>query len=123
MRFHSHSLPRFPRPPFSSRTVGFPESGWRFWSGSGPFPRRRKLKHWLAYTPHLVGLTSQSWESDDTGTAGWGSEAFGLRVFGPANSESPFAAKRRYLSAGSLEGHLDGRYPIFFAPTSSCAGP
>src|SRR5579859_3925303 len=127
MRFHSHELPRFPRPPLSSRTVGFPESGWRFWPGSRPFPWRRKLKHWLAYTPHLLGLTTwlpnESWEPSTPVTAKRSSKAHRLCASGPANSESLFAAKRRYLSTGSLEGHLDGRCPVVFAHIGSCAEP
>lgn len=29
--FQRHNNPRFIKPPLSSRTVGFPESGWRLW--------------------------------------------------------------------------------------------
>ena len=36
-----HHDPRFRKPPFSSRTVGFPESGWRPW----PFPGRPSQYH------------------------------------------------------------------------------
>src|ERR1051326_3223634 len=58
MGFHSQLPPRFPTPPLSSRTVGFPESGWRAWyCDLGPSRNRLKLKHWLAYAPRLSSLT------------------------------------------------------------------
>jgi hypothetical protein len=41
--------PRFPRPPVSSQTVGFPESGWRPW----PIPSRPSHYHrGLSAGPH-----------------------------------------------------------------------
>jgi len=50
----------FPQAPLSSRTVGFPESGWQpVMCGSyhnTAFPEAWKLKRTLAYTPHTSGL-------------------------------------------------------------------
>ena len=49
----------FPQAPLSSRTVGFPESGWQpvmcGYYHSAAFPYARKLKCTLTYTPHAHG--------------------------------------------------------------------
>ena len=48
---------RFRKPPVSSRTVGFPESGWRPWpvlSPSRPSQSPSKLKRRLTYAPQVI---------------------------------------------------------------------
>ena len=56
-----HHRPRFPRPPVSSRTVEFLESGWRSWPiPRQAFPRPSRLKCRPTYTPHGSGLPAGS---------------------------------------------------------------
>jgi hypothetical protein len=58
---HFHHRPRFPRPPVSSRTVGFPESGWRPWRfPEQAFPLPLRLKCRPTCTPHGSGLPAGS---------------------------------------------------------------
>jgi hypothetical protein len=53
--------PRFPRPPVSSRTVEFLESGWRPWPiPKQAFPLPSRLKCRPTYTPHGPGLPAGS---------------------------------------------------------------
>lgn len=52
---------RFHKPPVSSRTVGFPESGWRPWHfPTGPSRKPPKLKRRLVCTPGDSGLPNGS---------------------------------------------------------------
>jgi hypothetical protein len=44
---------RFRKPPVSSRTVGFPESGWRPWLSLAAFPSTLMFKCSFTYTPTL----------------------------------------------------------------------
>ena len=45
------------------------------------------------------------------------------RLSWPPSTQSPFARNGRYPRRGSLEGHLEGRYPLVVAHTGSCAKP
>jgi len=76
----------------------------------------------LTYTPPDSGLPTSSsrlW-SDRTQSA--------LRP-GPAqrpkppSAESSFARRECYSPRGGIQYHLEGRYPLFIAHTSSCVGP
>src|SRR5262252_5504237 len=42
---------------------------------------------------------------------------------GPPSAQSSFAGHERYSRQGDVLHHLEGRYPFFLAPTSSCAKP
>src|SRR5262249_32918111 len=46
-----------------------------------------------------------------------------LTMRGPPSAQSSFAWHQRYSCQGGVERHLEGRYPSFIAPTSSCAKP
>jgi len=107
----------FPRASLQSRKVGFPDSGFRLGFPREAFPRCLKLKRSLAYTPTHSGLPpSSSLKSRLLRLAS-------LTVLGPPSAQSSFAWHKRYSCQGSVQHHLEGHYPFFLAPTSSCAKP
>jgi hypothetical protein len=72
------------------------------------------LRTW--FTPSLaIGSVTRT-------SLGSVSQASGRR-YGHHCTESPFAASRRYLSAGRITCDLDQRYPALIALTNSCARP
>ena len=81
------------------------------------FPRRGRLKHSLAYTPTRFGLPLDS--SLTRGSSDWTP----LATRGPPSAQSSFAWHKRYSCQGGVQHHLEGHYPFFIAPTSSCAKP
>jgi hypothetical protein len=115
--------PRFPGPPFSSRTVGFPESGWRLWH----FPIVPSLKGRNSsadsHTPLTFQVCPMARHGRNLSPAHSGSVSRPVLRLCPPSAESPFAPLKRYLSGNSLAGYLEGRYSFFFAQTSSCARP
>jgi hypothetical protein len=46
-----------------------------------------------------------------------------LTILGPPSAQSSFASHKSYSCQGGVKHHLEGRYPFFIAPTSSCAKP
>ena len=122
MGSHFHRDQRFPRPPLSSRTVGFPESGWRPRLSFATFPMHREN---LSVHPHtsspprfVANLDTHVLLSPFTRHR----VLMGCpRV--PAMAESRFAPSRRYLSGSSVDRHLSRRYPAVIAHTDSCANP
>ena len=46
-----------------------------------------------------------------------------LTILGPPSAQSSFAWHKRYSCQGGVPHHLEGHYPFFLAPTSSCAKP
>jgi hypothetical protein len=97
----------FPRAPLQSRKVGFPDSGFDLDYPRKAFPRRMKLKRSLAYTPTHSGLPRGS------SLKSWLLRLAPLTMLGPPSAQSQ----------GGVQRHLEGRYPFFFAPASSCAKP
>ena len=113
---------RFRKPPVSSRTVGFPESGWRPWLSLAAFPSTLMLKCSLTYTPTLTvcGKTrcglAPSPQSRLNVLVGLAPTA--------AMAESPFALFLRcYRSRRNVHRSLGQRYPALIATPGSCASP
>ena len=107
----------------SSRTVGFPESGWRPWLLSAI---ESSLQHRSLsvgpHTPLAPQVYSTARHHDDPRISGI-NVPLRDRQRCPPSAESPFALSRCYLSRGDIECHLEGRYPFVIAHTDSCAGP
>ena len=112
----------FPQAPLSSRTVGFPESGWQpSLVPTGPSPTSRGSNA-RSSTPREgvvipvarrpVRLPPWVWLWVQTVCPLWR----------PRRTESPFACAGRYPPQGGSH-HLRGHYPSFLAPTGSCAPP
>ena len=120
---HSRNLPRFPRPPLSSRTVGFPESGWRARHFPVALPMVAVAKALTCMHPSPPLFDQQFDPSFAIGTARRRSWSQRLLALKSTMSESPFAPGRRYLLGGNLVGYLEGRYPFFVAQTNSCVKP
>ncbi len=107
----------------SSRTVGFPESGWRPWllSAIESSLQRRSLSIG-PHTPLAPQVYSTARHHDDPRIRGI-NVPLRDRPRCPPSAESPFALSRCDLSRGDIECHLEGRYPFVIAPTGSCARP
>jgi len=103
-----------------SRTVGFPESGWRAWLFPQGLPCQPGDLSTNMHSP-LQPPVYPSLGTPPQLRRNWGS----VSPDGPANvsakSESPFAFSGCYPSKGDVYHHLRGRYPTVFAPTGSCA--
>jgi hypothetical protein len=100
-----HFRSRFREPPFSSRTVGFPESGWRPRLSPVGLPScvlhaSSKFKRWLAYTPTMLvcRLARHPWSMPHSSGTVSRCGSFGC----PPCAESPFAPLRRYLVGSDL---------------------
>jgi len=120
-RCHS---PRLRMPPLSSRTVGFPESGWRSTLSQSTFPRVRRFKSSPTYTHRTRGWSHCSIRAQLLSLTLW----FRLGVLQSAHdvpvlTESSFALPRRYLSKRRVNRYVDRRYSAFIATTNSCARP
>ena len=114
--------PRFRKPPVSSRTVGFPESGWRPWHflnrpsqhcrslSAGPHTPLTILVCLLPRNP--VNFRVHRALCPDTGPFGC-----------PPCAESRFAPAGRYPSGGNVYRHLARHYPHIIALAGSCARP
>ena len=117
--------PRFSKPPYDPRTVGFPESG----SGLGshgicqgePSPATRNCGAGAPFAPpswslHRSFATTQAPQNPAQSLAAcppsW-----------PPSAQSPFAQHGRYPRRGGLASRLEGRYPLVVAHTGSCARP
>jgi hypothetical protein len=119
-----HHRPRFSEPPISSRTVGFPESGWRPWPLAAVAPSLERRG--LSAGPHpprarQVYAIARHRRDRYRGDQALCPAPLSRRC--PPSAESPFAPSRCYLSGGGLLYHLEGRYPFVIAPTGSCASP
>ena len=123
MGSHFHLRPRFLRPPFSSRTVGFPESGWRLW----PVPRQPSL--WCRrlsacpHTPLAPPVCCQAREGVFVNHLYQDLCPEVVSSHPPPYAESPFARIRCYLLRRDVSHHISGRYSTFIAPMGSCASP
>ena len=119
------SCSRFRKPPLSSRTVGFPESGWqqqlfpkalpsitRCLSAYPHTPRLIRFDRWLDRFPSEVGIVL----SDISCPA---RVSFGCPLF----TESPFAFVGCYPLKSHVYHNLNRHYPALFALTGLCAGP
>jgi len=107
----------FPRAPLQSRKVGFPESGFGLGFPREAFPKQVRLKRSLAYTPTHFGCPLGS------SFKAWLLRLTPLATRGPPSAQSSFAWHERYSCQGGVQHHLDEHYPVFIAPTSSCAKP
>src|SRR6516162_9861115 len=76
-----------------------------------------RLKRSLAYTPNHSGLPRSS------SLGSWLLRVPSLTMLGPPSAQSSFACYKRYPQQGGVQHHLEGHYPFFIAPTSSCAKP
>jgi len=101
---------RFRRPPVSSRTVGFPESGWR--PGLSPLglPALRRNSSAGSHTPRRCRFTERLDILQTPHASGSASRCGSLRC--PSCAESPFALLRRYLfRSGLYWASLEGVTP------------
>jgi len=94
---------RFRKPPVSSRTVGFPESGWRPWLFPiGSSLELPKLKRRLVYTPGSSGLpNSSTYHGGDQLTR---NGVLGCSAFVPAKAESLFACSEVLPACSVISG-------------------
>lgn len=102
-----------------SRTVGFPESGWRAWLLPHGLPRPG-----LTQAPTRIHPSQPGWVSGSACpkiTPLPESESRDDLLHMLAKSESPFAPSRRYLSGSGLNGHSGERYLTALAAMGSCA--
>ncbi len=119
---HLHHRPRFPRPPVSSRTVGFPESGWRPW----PIPNRpshyRRSLSAGPHTPRTVLVCLLARHLLEHRVPGLNVPA---RVHSmPTMHREPLCPFRVLpLRGWRLPRHLERHYPFLIAHTGSCARP
>lgn len=111
----------FPWAPLSSRTVGFPESGWQQWLSPAIFPCIPRLKCSPTCASGLHGYTLGSTPWTHAGALGLCPA--GLVLPGPPLTESLFAHRKPSFLWGGLHLRLGGRYPAVIAPTGSCARP
>ena len=107
----------FTEAPLQSRKVEFPDSGFRLGFPREAFPRRAKLKRSLAFTPTHSGLPRTR------PCKTWLLRLSPLTILGPPSAQSSFARHERYSCQDGVQHHLEGHYPFFLAPTSSCVKP
>jgi len=115
-------LATFPEAPLRSRTVGFPESGSDLGFSPGGLPGTAEAQALARVHPLPVRLTSRLVLVPRVRHLP-GSAPGCHPDPGPPSAQSPFAWRDRYSPQGGVLRHLDGRYPIFLAPTGSCARP
>ena len=114
--------PTFPQAPLSSRTVGFPESGWQQWhfpcEPSRPIRRLSVRPHtpldWTVISPARL-ILEILFPGSVPGTA--------CPKVWPPFTESPFARSRHYPLRCDLLSHMGRHYPFVLATSSSCARP
>ena len=106
----------------SSRTVGFPQSGWRPWLSSGSLPLSRRGSSARPHTPRTTWFAPRLVANLPLSTL--------LRLCvrwwcrsSTAMTESPFAPLRRYLAEGPVPRVLGWCYPTVVALMGSCARP
>ena len=78
-----------------------------------------RFKRWLTYAPATTGLPLGS--SPLRGQRAPGSVSG--RPLGPPSAQSPFARRGCYPRPSGVPHRFDQRYPVFVAPTGSCARP
>ena len=118
-------LATFPEAPLRSRTVGFPESGSglgsaRHFSGRA-FPHGAKLRCWRTLRPYAVEFASPL--RHDAGSAEPSSVSGCLPTVVATECPEPLCPERVLPAPGRPQGRLEGRYPLVFAHTGSCARP
>ena len=112
----------FPRAPLSSRTVGFPESGWQRQLSPKDLPSQPEVQALARIHPWVVRLYLRL---DDAAVA---MRTLALcpdaaAPYRPLPAESPFARAGRYPPQGDVPHLLDQRYLVFVAHIGSCAPP
>ena len=113
----------FPQAPLSSRTVGFPESGWQpSLVPAGPSHTSRGLNA-RSYTPLEGVVIPVARRPVRLPPGGLALCPDGVSAVAPATYREPLCPRWALPTAGWFPHHLRGHYPSFLAPTGSCAPP
>ena len=110
---------RFSKPPYDPGRSDFPSPVLTLAFLRGPFQRRRGSSAG-PHTPRTPSVYPRARPCCG------GRLAPALRpgtTPGPPSAQSPFARPRRYLCRDGVPRRLERRYPLFLAPTGSCARP
>ena len=108
---------RFLGPPCKPGRSDFPIPVLTLAFPRGAFPRMREAKALARIHPTHSGLPPSS------SLKSWLLRLASLTMRGPPSAQSSFACQECYSCQGDVQHHLEGHYPFFFAPTSSCAKP
>jgi hypothetical protein len=110
----------FPRAPLRSRTVGFPESGSDLGCPPQGLPTRGEAQALARIHPGPSWFAARARRRFEDPRVPARCPGAVLR---PPSAQSPFARLGCYLRRGGVPHHLQERYPLFLAPTGSCARP
>ena len=110
---------RFTKPPYDPGRSDFPSPVLTLACPPEAFPEAARFKRWHTYTPATTGLPLGS--SPLRGQRAPGSVSG--RPLGPPSAQSPFARRGCYPRPSGVPHRFDQRYPVFVAPTGSCARP
>ena len=113
-------MPRSLKPPFSSRTAGFPESGWRPWLSSIGLPDAAETQALARIHPSVSVCPPTRYLLEPPTVIG-----LYVPATGPIDIRHVprVPLPRRVYSSRVAPHHLAGRYPRFIATTDSCARP
>ena len=111
--------PRFAKPPYDPGRSDFPSPVLTLACPPEACPGVTRFKRWLTYAPATTGLPLGS--SPLRGQRAPGSVSG--RPLGPPSAQSPFARRGCDPRPSGVPHRFDQRYPVFVAPTGSCARP
>ncbi len=119
---HSSAWVTFPQAPLSSRTVGFPESGWQQQLSPKDLPSHLEAQA-LARIHPWVGWLYLRLGPDVGCHHGLEQSPGGVSCHVPATYREPLCPLEALPPPGRCQHRLGGRYPAFVARIGSCAGP